>query len=159
MKSITRIIILLLISLSFIKCNVIKTDNNNNVAFIYFTNTNSSYKKTNTYYYKKTKIVYNHYIFQFDDNVFNDVMFYHKKYKNFDNQNKNLKMLNFEINKSFLRKNKNSILNSDKIRAMGKIKFLRLLYKVDMVFLIDEDMIRNNKITVMEMTFNHTREE
>jgi len=154
-----KIKLLIIIGLGLVRCNTIKIDNKNNVAFIYYTNTNFSYKKANTYYYKKTKITYNHYIFQFDDRNINDLKFYHRKYKNFDTEIKNIKMLNFKVNKSFLRKNKDVILTEEKIKKMGREKFITLLYKVDMVFLIDENMIENNKITIMEMNFSYNAEE
>lgn len=128
-----------------------------NVVFIYYTN-----KKLPHYvYYGKEKISFGSYIFKFINNYgHNDnVYLIHNKYKNFDNQYKDIKMLNFKVNKSFLRKNKDIILTEEKIKKMGRENFISLLSIVDMVFLIDKNMIQNNKITIMEMNFDFNTEE
>lgn len=93
-----------------------------------------------------------HYWYSFYFNLVDAIKLSYGEYEDFDKQYYDQPMLYFKVNKSFLRKNKNIILNNEKIQKMGYDKTIKLLKKAKHILLIDNTETQNNKITIRQVS-------
>lgn len=82
-----------------------------------------------------------------------------KKYKDFDEMERDNPTITFQIDKAFLKKNKDVIITSIDIQSIGYDNILKLLKNSHHIFLIDQTEVSKRKITVKEVFLLYEGEE
>ncbi len=135
-------------------CNAILAQSIENLkyvdtVYIYFKHCSYEYKYDISET-KRNRFSKNNKIYHFKISKSNHVIFFYNTYKDFDTYNKNIITKNKIVKKSFLRKNKDKILDIDFFIKNGfKETFFALYGKV--IYLIDKDEIKKGKITLKEV--------
>ncbi|WP_452601579.1 hypothetical protein [Pontimicrobium sp. MEBiC06410] len=135
---------------------------NSEVLFIYYSGDEYESKKImQTYKDKKEDIMYFYKFNETDNCSFtnNTIEIVFNQFYDFDEMFKNNPVPFFKINKSFLKKNKEIIINTKFMHEIGYNESYSLLYNAKTIFLIDKDDINNNIITVKKVRFSNVAEE
>ncbi|MEE4001905.1 hypothetical protein V1T75_16300 [Tenacibaculum sp. FZY0031] len=153
MKKIIYVIVFLLNYSNIFSQNIEKI-NNNNIAFIYFDKEDDNFKKTKDVFIvgkiKEYGEKYN-YLFLNRYKKHIEISFIHNKYKDFDSFDNKEEMLSFKLCKSFLKNNKDIIINNETIKKIGLKGLYDIILDKQKVFLIDKSEIENNLILVKEV--------
>ncbi|AZJ33453.1 hypothetical protein [Tenacibaculum mesophilum] len=104
---------------------------------------------------QKDTTIYNYsYFYSFKENNFKRALFNlnYSDYHDFDDAISQInKSIIFEVDKSFLKKNKEIILTKEILDKIGGQESFKLLLGAKIIFLIDKAEVKNNKILIREV--------
>ncbi|MHC9088061.1 hypothetical protein ACXIHB_05020 [Tenacibaculum sp. IMCC1] len=103
---------------------------------------------------KDTTIYKYSYFYSFKENNFERALFNlnYSDYHDFDDAISQInKSIIFEVDKSFLKKNKEIILTKEILDKIGGQESFKLLLGAETFFLIDKAEVKNNKILIREV--------
>ena len=130
---------------------------NLDTIYIYFKNSSDLEKKET---YKNMKVErFNRMCYKFSLDFYNTIFFNSSEYKDYDSYEKGIKNDVVIVKKSFLRKNKNKIIDIDFFQKNGFKETFFLLYG-KIIYLIDEEEIKNRKVLIkqVQMDSNYIEE-
>lgn len=125
--------------------------------YIYFKNSSDLEKKE---IYKNMKVErFNRICYKFSLDFYNTIFFNSSEYKDYDSYEKGIKNDVIIVKKSFLRKNKEKIIDIDFFIKNGFKETFFLLYG-KIIYLIDEEEIKNRKVLIkqVQMDSNYIEE-
>ncbi len=96
-------------------------------------------------------------IYKINFNKYDIIVFRSPIYADFDEMEKENPLLNIEVNKSFIRKNKDQIMSLSEIKKLGYNKAYRLFRNVKHILLIEKN--GKNKVTIKKVLLNFSMEE
>ncbi|WP_452600254.1 hypothetical protein [Pontimicrobium sp. MEBiC01747] len=129
------------------------------VVFIVHSGKDGNYETKKENSAKMKMINYNYFFSDGPKNKTNNIQLVYTEFLDFDEMFKNNPVPFFKINKSFLKKNKEIIINTKFMHEIGYNESYSLLYNAKTIFLIDKDDINNNIITVKKVRFSNVAEE
>ncbi|UOX33696.1 hypothetical protein LXD69_16885 [Flavobacterium sediminilitoris] len=126
--------------------------------YIYFDKDKKNSSREKAITTEKSEFYENYLTYKFDPDPTNTILFISNKYKNRDNIKKGIKNDERIERKSFLKKNKNIILDIDFFTKNGFLETYLVIYK-KIIYLIDKEEIKGRKIKVkqvemMNFTYN-----
>jgi hypothetical protein len=135
-----------------IYCQSLESIKTADTIYIYF---DKACKNTNKYPNgnKKLEFYKNYMIYEFNPNPLSIILFTSNTYKDFDDLERGIKNDERIERKSFLKKNKNIILDIDFFAENGfKETFFALFKKI--IYIIDKDDMKGRKIKVKQVRIN-----
>ena len=137
-------------------------DKENEVLFVYFEKDEKHQKSFHKYGKPNDPITRYHFIphdvIKYPQ-LGETLMFSFRTYMDLDQKAINNPVPVFQINKKFLKKNKDIIITLEDIQKMGYEKALSVFRKAKHIFLIDSSEIKNNKLTIKEVFLLYLGEE
>lgn len=88
-----------------------------------------------------------------------NITFSSKIYKDFDQMELDKPVPIFNVNKEFVKNNKDKIISLDYMKQLGYEKFLQLFKDAKHIFLIDQTEVIDNKLTIKEVFLQYIGEE
>ncbi len=117
-------------------------------------NGNFETKKENNDNSQIKTINYNYVFTDGPKSVVNKIKLSYSNYLDFDELEKGNHTLSFKINKSFLKKNKDIIIDRKFMHKIGYYESYNLLSKAKTIFLIDKDEINNKMVVLKKVRLN-----
>lgn len=144
------IIIMAILFKSNLYCQKLDSLKKTDTIYIYFDINKKNSIKDKSFINEQSEFYKNYIMYRFNPSHLNTISFTSNTYKDTDNMINNIKNDEFTTKKSFLKKNKEVILDIDFFEENGFIKTFDVLY-TKVIYLIDKDEIKGKKIKVKQV--------
>ena len=157
-------IIFLLFSVSLFSQDIEKLKQSE-VLFVFHSGTNGNYQTKSVFqkFKKQRTAFYYNFLFTKKNQLTEEnqhclqkkeITFFYWHYSDFDEQANDNPAPYFEVNKSFLKKNKDVIITSDFLNKIGFRASSKLFHNAKTIFLIDKSEIKDGKIIIKEVKYS-----